>query len=181
MPLPQVVVPKSLSIIPSQSLSLLSHFSSVGFTPPVQELHFPSAPQVCVPYSHSPTLLPQVIASPILQLQFSSISPSQSLSSLSHNSVVGVPGTALHFTSNLSWVQTKNPDAWQAPSPTTHPCPRYWKSSSISMSQSLSKPSQSSVGLGVTSPLHVELQAPLEQYLVPLLHTPTPAVPVGPV
>ena len=46
--------------------------------------------------------------------------------------------------------------------------------------QSLSRPSQISA-LGSTWPEHVTPQAPAAQVCVPLRHTPTPAVPAGPV
>jgi hypothetical protein len=81
--------PSPLYASPSQSWSSASHCSGCGPTP----LHAPHVPfvwHVCVPFTHSPTSLPQGCVAPLMQEHPGSGMPSQSLSLPSHVSVCGV-------------------------------------------------------------------------------------------
>src|SRR5262245_55332483 len=71
--------PKPSSAVPSQSLSIPSHASGVGPTPPMQGVHVPPM-QNCCPSSQAPTLLPQDCTEPSTHEQPSSVVPSQSSS-----------------------------------------------------------------------------------------------------
>ncbi len=138
---PKVV--KSSSVSLSQSLSRPSQNSGIGV--PATALHSTSEPSPLQtrfpPATHSPT--PAEQASPKV-VKVSSVSLSQSLSRPSQSSLTGVPATALHSTSEPSPLQTRFPPATHSPTPAEQASPRVVKSSSVSLSQSLSRPSQSS-------------------------------------
>jgi hypothetical protein len=68
----------------------------------------------------------------------SSIVPSQSLSSASQSSVVGVPAVALHCVPVPPALHTTTPARPHAPTPTEHAVPRPAKPSSVRPSQSSS-------------------------------------------
>src|SRR5262245_49426212 len=74
---------------------------------------------------------------------FSSTRPSQSLSSPSHSSDDGGPGTAPQTVPEPPGAQTFDPTLWQAPTPAVQVAPTS-NPSSTAPSQSLSSPSHSS-------------------------------------
>src|SRR5688572_20180280 len=133
--------PSSMS--PAQSLSSPSQTSSAGN---VALAHSPQRPslQLCVPGSHSPSDVPQERVSPLMHSHPSSMSPAQSLSSPSQTSAAGKLALAqssqrpsLHVCVPGSHSPSDVPH--ERVSPLMHSQP-----SSMSPSQSLSAPSQTS-------------------------------------
>ncbi len=139
----------SSSALPSQSLSISSHTSSVGV--PASALHThgvitPSIQETTNTHAtlHAPTPAEQSSTVSVIQL---SITASQSLSSPSHISVLGSHATAVHAPATIApstQLVVIVPSAKHAPTPALHSVTISATSSSTASSQSLSKPSHTS-------------------------------------